>query len=170
MNCPSCGHDNIAGVEVCASCGSDLAGLDLPESHAGFRGRLLTGHIGDLRLVPPATSSSDSTVAEAIQTMRDQKHGSVMVIDDGRLIGIFTERDVLTKVVRSGRDSSTTQVREVMTANPITLDLSDPPAYAIHLSVARGLRHLPVIDGHEVKGLVSVRDLLRHIHEDVLGT
>ena len=56
-----------------------------------------------------------------------------------------------------------------MTPNPITLDRSDPPAYAIHLSVARGFRHLPVTDGDEIKGLVSVRDLLRHIKEDVLG-
>lgn len=170
MSCPFCGHDNIPGIEFCASCGSELAGLDLPESHAGFQGRLLTGHIGDLRLVPPAISAPDSTVAEAIQTMRDQKHGSVMVIDEGSLTGIFTERDVLTKIIRAGRDASSTQVAEVMTANPITLDLNDPPAYAIHLSVARGFRHLPVMDGPEVKGLVSVRDLLRHIHEDVLGT
>ena len=170
MLCPYCSHDNIAGAEFCESCGADLAGLDLPESHMGFRGRLLTGHISDLRLLPPATSTSEATVAEAIQTMRDEKHGSVMVIDDGKLVGIFTERDVLTKVLRTGLDPSTTQVREVMTRKPITLDLADPPAYAIHLSVARGFRHLPVTDGNDVKGLISVRDLLRHIKEDVLGT
>ncbi|MEJ2085283.1 MAG: CBS domain-containing protein [Acidobacteriota bacterium] len=165
MNCPSCGHDNIAGADLCEMCGSDLAGLDLPESHRGFRGRLLTGHIKDL-----AISTSKSTVAEAVQTMRDQQHGSVMVIDDGELTGIFTERDVLTKVIRSNRDPATTLVSDVMTPNPITLDINDPPAFAIHLSVAGGLRHLPVVAGGEVKGLISVRDLLRHIHEDVLGT
>lgn len=169
MLCPYCSHENIAGIEFCEGCGADLAGLDLPESHVGFRGRLLTAKIGDLRLVPPTVSTSETTVAAAIQTMRDQKHGSVMVIDDGKLNGIFTERDVLTKVIREGRDATTTKVREVMTPNPITLDRSDPPAYAIHLSVARGFRHLPVTDGDEIKGLVSVRDLLRHIKEDVLG-
>ena len=170
MNCPSCGHDNIAGTDLCEMCGSDLAGLDLPESHRGFRGRLLTGSIKDVRFIPPAISTSNSTVAEAVQTMRDQKHGSVMVIDGDELTGIFTERDVLTKVIRSKRDPFKTLVSEVMTRNPITLDVNDPPAWAIHLSVARGLRHLPVVDGGEVKGLISVRDLLHHIHEDVLGT
>lgn len=169
MLCPFCEHDNIAGIEYCEACGADLAGLDLPESHVGFRGRLLTGHISDLRLVPPAVATSDTSVADAIQTMRNQKHGSVMVIDSGNLNGIFTERDVLTKVVRPGKDAATTKVSEVMTPNPITLDLADPPAYAIHLSVARGFRHLPVMDGNEIKGLISVRDLLRHIKEDVLG-
>ena len=93
-----------------------------------------------------------------------------MVIDDGKLVGIFTERDVLTKVLRASRDATATKVSEVMTRDPITLDIADPPAYAIHLSVARGFRHLPVMDGNEVKGLVSVRDLLHHIKEDVLGT
>lgn len=170
MKCPNCGKDNIPGSDLCEVCGSDLAGLDLPESQIGFRGRLLTARIKDLRFIPPATSTSDATVAEAIETMREQKHGSVMVIDDGKLTGIFTERDVLTKVVRPKRDARDTRVREVMTPDPITLDLNDPPAFAIHLSVARGLRHLPVTDGGEVRGLISVRDLLRHIHEDVLGS
>ena len=170
MDCPNCGHDNIPGIDLCEICGSDLAGLDLPESHVGFRGRLLTGRIKDLRFIPPAISTSDSTVADAIETMRAQKHGSVMVIDDGKLTGIFTERDVLTKIVRAKRNARETSVGDVMTPDPIKLDLHDPPAFAIHLSVARGLRHLPVVDGDEVRGLISVRDLLRHIHEDVLGS
>jgi CBS domain-containing protein len=167
--CPNCGHDNIAGIDLCEICGSDLAGLDLPESHLGFRGRLLTGHISDISISPPVTATPDASVTEAIESMRNHKHGSVIVLQDGKLVGIFTERDVLTRVIVPGLDPGSTKVSEVMTPNPITLDISDPPAYAIHLSVAQGLRHLTIMEGTELKGLISVRDLLRHIHEDVLG-
>ena len=58
---------------------------------------------------------------------------------------------------------------EVMTPRPITLSPSDPPAHAIHLSAARGLRHLPVVESDQVLGFISVRHLLRYIHEDVLA-
>jgi len=167
--CPNCSHDNIAGIDLCEICGTDLAGLDLPESHMGFRGRLLTGRIGDISISPPVTAAPDTSVTEAIESMRSHKHGSVIVLENGRLVGIFTERDVLTRVIVPGLDPDSIKVSEVMTPNPITLDITDPPAYAIHLSVAQGLRHLTIMEGNDLKGLISVRDLLQHIHEDVLG-
>lgn len=169
MRCPNCGHDNIAGADLCDSCGTDLAGLDLAEAEAGFRGRLMTDRLGDLPLVPPLLVSRASSAAEAIELMRQAHHGCVLVEDEGGLVGIFTERDVLTRVVRPGRDPQKVTLAEVMTDNPVSLAPEDPPAFAIHLSVARGLRHLPVTDGPELRGFISVRDLLRHIHEVVLG-
>ena len=101
--------------------------------------------------------------------MRDANHGCVLVHEGDKLTGIFTERDVLTRVLRPGRDPHQVVMSEVMTPRPITLAPSDPPAYAIHLSAARGLRHIPVVDGDTVLGFISVRHLLRHIHENVLG-
>lgn len=169
MLCPNCGHDNIPGIDLCESCGSDLAGLDLPEAHAGFRGRLMTDHIGDLHLIPPLFVQMDTTAAEAIAVMREARHGCVLVQDQTRLMGIFTERDVLTRVLRAGKDPNTVSMAEVMTPRPITLSPSDPPAHAVHLSATRGLRHLPVADNDQVVGFISVRHLLRHIHEHVLG-
>ena len=169
MLCPNCSHDNIAGIDLCEICGTDLAGLDLPESHMGFRGRLLTGRISDISISPPITATPDISVVEAIESMRSHKHGSVIVLENGKLVGIFTERDVLTRVIVPGLDPASVKVSEVMTPNPITLDINDPPAYAIHLSVAQELRHLTIMEGNELKGLISVRDLLQHIHEDVLG-
>lgn len=170
MNCPFCGHDNIPGIDLCESCGSDLAGLDLPEARSGFRGRLFSDRIDSMNLVPPLTVTPNTTVAEAIGLMRTAEHGCVLVQDSNKLIGIFTERDVLSRVVCPGRDPEQVSMSEVMTANPIQLSPSDPPAFAIHLSVARGLRHLPVVDGDELLGFISVRHLLRHIHEQVLGS
>lgn len=169
MRCHNCGHDNIPGVDLCRKCGSDLAGLDLPEEQIGFRGRLMTDHVGDLQLIAPLFVDPETTAAEAISIMREAKHGCVLVRQDSSLVGIFTERDVLTRVLRAGKDPSAVTMQEVMTPKPITLSPADPPANAIHLSAARGLRHLPVVDQDEILGFISVRHLLRYIHEDVLG-
>ena len=170
MLCPNCGHDNILGVDLCSRCGTDLAGLDLPEAQAGFRGRLMTDQVGDLQLVDPLYVDLTTSAAEAIEVMRRARHGCVLVRDQEALVGIFTERDVITRVMRPGKDPAEVTMQEVMTPRPITLTPSDPPANAIHLSVARGLRHLPVVDGDEVLGFISVRHLLRHIHDVVQGT
>ena len=169
MRCHNCGHDNIPGVDLCESCGSDLAGVDLPEAQAGFRGRMMTGQIGDLPLISPLSVTLETSAADAIGLMRKARHGCVLVQKDSTLVGIFTERDVLTRVVRPGIDPASLAMSEIMTSPPITLAPSDPPAFAVHLSAARGLRHLPVVDNAEVLGFISVRHLLRHIHEDVLG-
>jgi len=168
--CPNCGYDNIQGTDLCESCGSDLAGLDLVEAHPGFRGRLMTDHIGDLPLIsPPPFVQPDTTVAAAVSLMREARLGCVLVQEGSELLGIFTERDVLTRVLRPGKNPREVVMSEVMTADPITLSPSEPPAHAIHLSAARGLRHLPVVAGDSVLGFISVRHLLRHIHENVLG-
>lgn len=169
MRCPNCNEENIAGADLCENCGSDLAGLDLPEAEAGFRGRLLTDKLRDLPLAPPLAATPETTAAEAIAIMRQARHGCVLIRENAELIGIFTERDVLTRIVRAGRDPRTTTMAQVMTAEPSVLQASDPPAFAIHLSVARGLRHIPVIEGADLLGLISVRHLLRHIHEMVLS-
>lgn len=170
MRCPNCSHDNIPGADLCDSCGTDLAGLDLPEAKAGFRGRLMTDSVGELHLIsPPPAAYPDTTAADAIGLMREAKHGCVLVQDGEDLVGIFTERDVLTRVLRSGIDPEQVTMSEVMTPQPITLAPADPPAYAIHLCAARGLRHIPVVENGRVLGFISVRHLLRHIHENVLG-
>lgn len=169
MRCPNCGHENIPGVDLCDRCGSDLAGLDLPEAEPSFRGRLLTDRVGDLALVPPLSVAPDASAADAIRKMRAAGHGCVLVQDGSKLVGIFTERDVLTRVVRPRLDPNAVTMAEVMTPEPTVLSVNDPPAFAIHLTVTRGLRHLPVMDGEDLRGFVSVRHLLRHIHEVVLG-
>jgi CBS domain-containing protein len=169
LRCPNCGHENIPGVDLCDQCGSDLAGLDLPEAERSFRGRLLSDQLGDLPLVPPLSVPPDATAADAIRKMRTARHGCVLVQDGPRLVGIFTERDVLAKIVRPRIDPDAVTMAEVMTPDPTTLSITDPPAFAIYLTVSRGLRHLPVMDGEDLRGFISVRHLLRHIHEDVLG-
>ena len=169
MRCPYCGLENIPGIEQCENCSAELAGLDLPENAAGFRGRMLRDTVRGLTLAPALTVSASDTVASCMATMKEARHGCVLVTDGPQLVGIFTERDVLARVVTAGLDSETTEVAEVMTNRPVTLDPDDPPAYAIHRVVAGGFRHLPVVDGNEILGFISVRNLLRYIHDDVMA-
>jgi len=169
VRCPNCGFENISGVDLCEECGTDLAGLDLPEAEHGLSGRLLTDRVGDLPLAPPIVVSPETTVAEAVRKMREEKHGCVLVVEDSELVGIFTEKDLLSRILRKGADAEKVQVGKVMTTDPITLRPGDPPAFAIHNRVERDLRHLPVVEGGALLGFISVRHLLRYIHEDVIG-
>jgi CBS domain-containing protein len=169
MRCPYCGFENIAGIDLCDSCGSDLAGLDLYASRSGFKGQLLTDRLGEMTLGPAICLGGESTVKEAVEALREAHHGCVLIKDDGRLKGIFTERDLLTRVLRKGLDPAETRLAVVMTPSPFTLSPDDPPAFAIHRMVAEGLRHLPILDDGALLGFVSVRNVLRYIHEDVLS-
>lgn len=168
MLCPNCGSENIPGIDLCDSCGSDLAGLDRVESQSSFQGQLTSDRIGDLTMGPALVIESDATVLEAVETLRRFRHGCALVQEGGSLRGIFTERDLLTRVLRKGLDLAEVTMSEVMTPDPFTLSPADPPAFAIHRMVEQGLRHLPVIDAGELQGFVSVRHVLRYIHEDVI--
>lgn len=170
MLCPYCGSDNIPGIDLCESCGSDLAGLDRVESQSSFQGQLMSDRIGDLTMGPALVIEAQTSVRQAVETLRRCRHGCTVVREGERLLGIFTERDLLTRVIRRGLDPSKVSMSEVMTRDPWTLASGDPPAFAVHRMVEQGLRHLPVIDGGELRGFVSVRNILRYIHEDVIGT
>lgn len=169
MRCPNCAADNIQGVDVCESCGSELAGLDTPEARAGFRGKLLNDHVGDLPLMDAFQLGSQATVAEAVEGMRKGGVGCALVVDEGKLVGIFNERHLLTRVLRKGLDPKTTTISAVMSPDPLELSPEDPPAWAIHCMVAMGFRHLPVSAGGRVVGYISVKSILAYLHRDVLA-
>lgn len=112
-----------------------------------------------------AVGPSD-TVLQAANLMNDHNIGGVVVLDGDRLAGIFTERDVLRRVVAQGLDPATTPVAEVMTTPVITC----PPELGLDecaaLMTTRGVRHLPVENGGALTGLVTIRDLLAYkVHE-----
>lgn len=169
MRCPYCGARNIQGVDVCESCGSELAGLDLPEAGRGFSGRLLTDRIGDLALQDPVTVTPDDSVATAVERMREHRAGCVLVTENDRLVGLFNERHLLIRVLRAGLDPVATPISAVMTTDLVPLDPEDPPAYAVHCMVSRSFRHLPVVHDERLIGFLSVRTILGYLHRDVLS-
>ena len=101
----------------------------------------------------------DSTVRDAVRLMNRQRIGAVLVMDEGKLAGIFTERDVLVRVVDAQRDPRTTLIREVMTSNLVTVSPEIRVGEALRVVTERRLRHLPVVENRELLGLVSIGDL-----------
>jgi CBS domain-containing protein len=111
---------------------------------------------------PPVLVDGSVTVAEAVLAMNINHTGCVLVMRDGKLAGIFTERDVLTKVI--GRDDGRTlRVEHVMTKNPETLKLSDDLAFALHHMKVGGYRHIPLVEDGKPVGLLSVRDVVHYL-------
>jgi CBS domain-containing protein len=163
MICPNCGHDNLPGSEECAGCLQDLTQLDRPTAHNKVERSLMEDPVSDLRPHEPVIVRPGATIREAIQLMLARDIGALLVVDgQGKLVGIFSERDLLTKV--AGHDGYGEKlVREFMTAKPETVTSSDTLAFALHKMDCGGYRHLPVISGGRPTGVISVRDLLRHV-------
>jgi CBS domain-containing protein len=105
------------------------------------------------------------TVSEAVQEMNRRKIGSVLVMEGGVLVGIFTERDVLMRVVAADRDPKTTPVAHVMTRSPVTIHSSMTIEEVMDLHSGKHFRHLPVVENGRVIGMISVRDILRWLSE-----
>ena len=110
----------------------------------------------------------DVTVADAVTLMTDRAKGSVLVVAVDRLVGIFTERDLMTRVVGRARDPGTTLVAEVMTSPVYTVDDRSTPAVAASIMRHHHMRHLPVLDGQgKVVGMLAMRYLLYDLMDDL---
>jgi CBS domain-containing protein len=112
------------------------------------------------------TTGPAETVVDAVDKMNQHNIGSLVVVDGGRPIGIFTERDVLTRVVAQKRDPAKTRVCEVMTDELIAIRRTTTVEEAMRLVHRNRCRHLPVIEDGELIGMVSAGDLTRYIVED----
>lgn len=108
----------------------------------------------------------NTTVAEAVRQMNSREIGAVVVIEHGELIGIFTERDVLTRIVAGERNPSTTLVSEVMTPKPVTISPDITISEVLSEHSGRHYRHLPVVAAGRIVGMISCRDVLRWMADD----
>jgi CBS domain-containing protein len=112
---------------------------------------------------PPVTIRRDTTVVEAVRVMLDHQVGAALVLEDGRAVGVFTERDVMAKVVAERRDPATTKVAAVMTSPVFTIPMEAEPAAALELMLDKHIRHVPLVDvQRRVVGILSMRYLMRH--------
>jgi CBS domain-containing protein len=110
------------------------------------------------------TVSADERIVDAARKMADRGVGAVIVLEGGALAGILTERDIM-RAVAAGLTQEAT-VGERMTRHPETVESSESTDQAAALMIHGGFRHLPVVDGGEVKGILSIRDLMRVALED----
>jgi len=107
--------------------------------------------------------SPDDTVFDALKYMAEKNIGAVLVIENGVLAGIFSERDYARKVVLVGRSSQSTQVREVMVSNLITVEAAQPLDACMQLMTDHRIRHLPVLDQNTLIGVISIGDVVRQM-------
>ena len=108
----------------------------------------------------------DSPVIDAIRLMAEKRIGAVVVMQAGKLVGILSERDYARKIVLQGRSSKDTPVRDIMTGDVITVGLKDTADRCMQLVTDKRIRHLPVLDGDNVLGVVSIGDLVKAVIED----
>src|SRR4051812_35822724 len=125
MRCPNCNHDNLPGSESCRNCLNDLTQHDRPTAHDRVERSLMEDTVSVLKPRKAITLPDAARVGEAIETMLACDIGAVLIVgDDGRLAGIFSERDLLTKVA-GGADYAARPVRQFMTRNPATVRDTD---------------------------------------------
>jgi len=145
----------------------DLRYEDETEAHKTIDERLFRESIKSLHLragrvaVPLGT-----TIGEAARVMKEHRIGCVLVEEGGKVVGIFTERDILTKLVGTGYDPAKVRVDGVMTRNPETLTPEDPIAFAMQLMSVGGFRHIPLVDAQRRPvGILSVKDIVDYLVE-----
>ncbi len=121
--------------------------------------------IKDLHYHPPLCMQRGKTLSEAVELMQRNSVGAVMIQDGDALVGIFSERDILRKVLGSNVDLRHATVQQYMTPNPEVTTPDDTIGRAIYLMHGGGFRHLPLVDGqHRPVGIVSVKDILEYIY------
>ena len=104
----------------------------------------------------------NQSVLDVAQAMVERNIGAVPVLRNGILVGIFSERDMMKRVVVEGRDPRTTSIDQVMTADPLTVNSDEDVENGLLLMRRHGFRHLLVCEGKQLKGVVSLRDLMLH--------
>lgn len=107
-----------------------------------------------------ALPATRSTAGEAARLMRKNHAGAVLVTKNGHLVGIFTERDALFRVLAEGHDANVIPLADVMTPSPQAVHPDKPITHALHMLYEGGYRHLPIVDGWRAIGMVSARDAL----------
>ena len=164
--CPSCCHENIDGADICENCQQSLTGLKRPgHSQSPIGNAMLKDRIASLGPRQPIAVPSDTPVAKVLQTMHEKGVGSMLIADDGKLTGIFSERDA---VMRLGSDFSSygnRPISEFMTPSPGTPGMEDKIVLAVQKMALGGYRHIPIVSGDKLVGVISIRDILRYTSE-----
>jgi CBS domain-containing protein len=106
------------------------------------------------------------SVFDALKTLADHNVGALMVLDAGKLVGVFSERDYTRKIALAGKSSKDTQVKDIMTANVISVAPTVKTRDCLALMGQKKIRHLPVVDGDKVLGMISIRDIMNDIIAD----
>ncbi len=165
MKCPHCDHRILLGDDECAGCGESLTHLGLLEPERGrLHEMILTDPVSRLNAPDPLVLREDDSVGLAVERMRRVRYGSVLIVDDDeKLSGIFTEHDLVTHCAEREDEVGSIRLGDVMTRDPLTLDEDETIAHALHRMSVGGCRHVPLVRAGVPIGFVSVRGLLKYL-------
>lgn len=162
--CPYCECENIDGADLCDDCGQALTDLHLPEPASQIERSLLRDRLGELNVRLPITVAASTPVRKVLRTMVDERIGSVIVMDQGRIVGIFSERDALVRLNTQAAALGDRAISQFMTTDPQTLEANAKVAFAVHRMDQGSYRHVPIVDNAgRPEGIISVRDILRYL-------
>ncbi|AOM77076.1 CBS domain-containing protein [Pedobacter steynii] len=123
--------------------------------------QLLSTKSGDIFSVP-----ADTSVLNALRVMMEKNISALLILEERQLLGIFTERDYARKIILQGKASADTLLNEVMTSQPITVSPEDSLDHCMQTMTDKHIRHLPVVQGDQLIGMVSIGDVVKFIIED----
>ena len=167
MNCPSCGHENIDGIDRCEECLASFRQLDIPSADAaeGLARSVMEDNLRQLDLDETVSVAPDAPALEVARLMKDSNSGCALVVDGGKLVGIFTEHDVLKRITSAG-DLAAVSVKELMSANPETLNEKDSVAEALNKMSLGRYRHIPFKKADGSYAVASIRSVLKYIAQE----
>jgi CBS domain-containing protein len=161
--CPYCGVEMIEGLDECEQCGQTLTDLSIPAPSTRVEADLLLDCIEVLAPRTPSTVAPTTPVGDALKKMVAEQIGCVMVVEDDKLVGIFTERDAVTRLNTDATRLATQPIANFMTHDPVTLSSKDEIAFAVHKMNLGGYRHVPILVAGTLSGVISVRDILHYL-------
>ena len=164
MICPSCCHKNLPGDEVCKHCKQPLTPFDLPQPENRVEQSVMCDQVKTLKQKAPVTIHESATVGETVAMMLSTNIGAVLIVDDaGLLTGIFSERDLLKKVVGVMTDYDNLPITDFMTPRPECVSTTDTLNFVLQKMDAGGYRHVPVLENGKPVSIISARDMLRFL-------
>lgn len=168
--CPACGADDlIEGVDHCDQCQQPLTDLFIRVPESSVEADLLKDRVRDLPSHEPIELGPSATVGEALTRMAACSVGCVLIVVDGKLAGIFSERDALMKLGAEGGERHDQPLLKYLTPNPVTVSADDRIAFALREMDLGGYRHLPVMEGDRAVSVISIRDILRYVTDHDRG-
>ena len=167
MNCPSCGHENIDGVDRCDNCLASFRQLDIPSADAaeGLARSVMEDTLRQLDHAETLTVAPDVPALEVARLMKTSNSGCALIVDNGKLAGIFTEHDVLKSVTATG-DLGAIAVKELMSPNPETLHEQDSVAEALNKMSLGRYRHIPFEKADGTYAVASITSVLKYIAQE----
>src|SRR3954451_25193330 len=164
LPCPFCDSDVIEGADSCDACGQPLTESHLPVPATAVERALLSDRVKQFQGRQPLTVGPPTPVRDVLRMMADNRVGCVLVAEQGKTVGIFTERDALLKLGEKAGELSSRPISEFMTAKVESLPPTAKIAFAVHRMDMGGYRHVPVVDDqNRTVGIFSVRDILSYL-------